>query len=105
MYFVGAVGDPERAASGVQLREWHVTGQPEPAVHLDRAVDDLRGGARHRGLDGGDLDPRALVPHGVEQPGGLVDEQPELLDGDARLGDITSYRAVLRQRPAERGPR
>jgi hypothetical protein len=38
------VGDPERAARVVQLRERHIAGQPEPAVHLDRAVDDLGGG-------------------------------------------------------------
>jgi hypothetical protein len=60
---------------------------------------------RHRGLDGGALDPRALVPGGVEQPRVLVHEQSELLDGDARFGDVTSYDAVLGQSRSERGPR
>jgi hypothetical protein len=98
MHVVGAVGDPERAARGVQLRERHVAGQPERAVHLDRAIDDPAGGPRHRGLDGGDLDPGALGSGGVEQPGGFLDEQAELLDFDACLGDVTPHAALSGQR-------
>jgi hypothetical protein len=98
VHVVGAVGDPERAARGVQLRERHVAGQPERAVHLDRAVDDPAGRPRHRGLDGGDLDPGALGSGGVEQPGGFLHEQAELLDLDACLGDVTPHAALSGQR-------
>ena len=98
VHVVGAVGDPERAGGGVQLRERHVAGQPERAVHLDRAIDDPAGGPRHGGLDGGDLDPGALGSGGVEQPGGFLDEQAELLDRDARLGDVTPHAALSGQR-------
>ena len=98
VHVVGAVGDPERAARGVQLRERHVAGQPERAVHLDRAVDDPAGGPRHGGLDGGDLDPGALGSGGVEQPGGFLHEQAELLDLDACLGDVAPHAALSGQR-------
>jgi hypothetical protein len=98
VHVVGAVGDPERAARGVQLRERHVAGQPERAMHLDRAIDDPAGCSRHRGLDGGDLDPGALGSGGVEQPGGFLHEQAELLDFDACLGDVTPHAALSGQR-------
>ncbi len=40
----------------------------------------------------------------VDQPGGLVDVQPHLVDLDARLGDQLADHALLRQRGPERGP-
>ena len=47
---------------------------------------------------------RALVPHGVHEPGGLEDQQPGLLDPDPRLGDPVLDHALLGERAAERGP-
>ena len=104
MYFVRAVGEPERARARPQVGQREVLAYPSPAVGLDRLVDHPLGHGRGYDLDRLDLGVRALVAHGVHQPRGLQHEQPGLLDPDPGLGDPVLDDALLGQRLAERGP-
>ena len=57
VHLVRAVDQPQRARARVEARQRRVLGDAGAAVDLDRAVDDVAGGAR-----GHDLDRRDLAP-------------------------------------------
>ena len=102
VHLVRAVGEPQRADAGVRAGQREVLRQPAGAVHLDRLVEDPLDGRRGGDLDRLDLGVRALVADGVHQPGGLEDQQPQLLEPHPGLGDPVADHALLGERLAER---
>ena len=98
---------PKRRARmpGVDLGQREVLGQPGGAVDLDRPVEHPL--AR---VGGGDLELRELGARGasadpVDHPRGVQREQTQLLDLDARLGDLVAHHAHVRQTLSERRAR
>ena len=73
---------------------------PEPAVHLERAVDHVVQHARRVELDQRDLDARLVAL--VDPLRGLQRHQPARLDLGGRLGDPVLDRLLVGERLAER---
>ena len=101
MDLVGTVGDAESTRGGVHRSQRNVLAHTRSPVHLDRVVDDLTGDPRCDDLDGRDLGRCLSRSDGVDEPRGLEDQQPRLLDRDARLGNLALDHPVLGERTAE----
>jgi hypothetical protein len=100
VHLTGSVGEPDRPRLCVGVREI-VIAQARSAVCLDRPVDDLAGRVCGGGLDHGDLGAGRLVAHRVHEPGGLVHQEPRLIDADPRLGEALERHRLLGDRAAE----
>src|SRR6476646_8189291 len=101
VHFVRAVGETERPDAGEGGGELGVLAEAGGAVGLDGLVEDPLDGLGGRDLDRLDLGVRALVAHGVHEPGGLEHEQAQLLDAHAGLGDPVADDALLGDGPPE----
>src|SRR5690348_5170406 len=75
VHLVGAVGKAQRPGRCPHVSEREVLADPARTVRLDRLVDHPFGHRRGGDLDRLDLGVRALVPHGVHEPGGLEYQQ------------------------------
>ena len=80
MHLVWTVGEPQRTDSGERGCQREVLAETSGAVHLDRLVQNPLDGLGRGDFDGLDLSVGALVADGVHQPGGLEDQQSQLLD-------------------------
>src|SRR6476660_21345 len=101
VHLVGAVGEAQRADAGEGGGELGVLAEPGGAVGLDGLVEDPLDGLGRRDLDRLDLGVGARVAYGVHEPGGLEDEQAQLLDTHPGLGDPVAHDALLGDGPAE----
>src|SRR5262245_65244713 len=87
VHLVGTVDEVERARVRPHLRQRPVVSDACTAERLDRTVDHRGREVGGHDLDRADLEARALLADGVDQPGCFEREEARLLDVDARLRD------------------
>src|SRR5206468_13131387 len=86
MDLVGSISELQDAALRPNIGERRILREALGAEGLHRAVGDRHLHARHGDLDEAHLLARRLVAEAVHQPRRLEDQEPRLLDLDARKG-------------------
>ena len=95
VHLVRPVHESGRPRIGEHLGKRQILGDAGPAVHLDGAVDHRLRDIRGDHLDRRYLEARPKTSLGIEQPRGLLAQQPGLLDLDARPGDLLAHHTLL----------
>src|SRR5207249_7002206 len=102
VHLVGPIGEAQGARVGPHGRQRELLAHAAAAVELHGALDHLQRHVGHGHLDLGDRLLGGLVADRVHHVGGVQDEQPRLVDLDARLRDALERDVVLGQPLAER---
>ena len=104
MRVVGPIEDPHGPVPSPHRRELDVVADACPAVDLDGPVDHVGRRPGDHQLRHGHRRAGCLVAVRVDLVGSKVAYLASLLDGNARLRDVLSHHALLRQRATEGRP-
>ena len=102
MHLVRTVRQSQRPRASEHPRERRVLAHAQPAVNLNRGVDDRERRLRGGDLTRGDRALRAFVPLRVQHPRSLERRQPRAVETDATRAQRLQRRAVRREGFTER---
>ena len=105
MHFVGAVGEPQAARTGIGGSQHEVAADARGAVNLNGPIEHATGHGRRRDLDHGNLLFGGPIAERVHHINRIQHQPARLVDRNPRFGDAFERHSLFRRRNLEKSPK